>query len=122
MTDSRVTIELADEADDPADELLRGLAADLAAHEDLSGAVRGVPRPPVPGEQGAVTAAVEVLNAAGPYASALVGAVFGWLTERALTRRVRLRVRRADGAETRVDAPTAAEAERLLRFLGEGQG
>lgn len=114
---TRVTLEIVETSEGSPDEVLRSLAADLGENEDLGGSVRLLTRPPAPGEQGSAVVAIEVLNAAGPYASALVGGVFGWLAVRTRSRRTRLLVRRRGGDTIEVEAATPGEAARLLRYL-----
>jgi Effector Associated Constant Component 1 len=92
---------------------MRRLRMWLAGDTSLAGRVRCEATVPAPGELGAGVEALLVTLAPGGVAVAVVSGVFGWLRSR--TTSVRLRLRRADGAELEIETSVAGRipAERL---------
>ncbi|WP_425426873.1 effector-associated constant component EACC1 [Asanoa hainanensis] len=80
-----------DEGGDELYDLYEWIRAD---HKLLKDVVRLVSGRPAPGEMsGAVSGVLEFVSGNGELLSALVGAITGWITARASTRRSRVRVK-----------------------------
>lgn len=106
------------------DQQARHLVAWLNDSRGLRGTARCRGVPPKPGEQGALVDAAITLVCAAPL---VARPFFTWLTERAKSRRVVLRITRSgsDGSTLRIDVQTPADVrafeERIARLLDDGQ-
>ncbi|MGH3940341.1 MAG: effector-associated constant component EACC1 [Pseudonocardiaceae bacterium] len=99
------------------DQLARDLVAWLNNDDELRGATRVRMAGPEHGELGGAADAVLILAAAAPMARPF----FGWLTERAKSRRVSVRITKSDsgGESLRVELAGAGDSERLFRRVAE---
>lgn len=109
------TIEAADGRPpiDPA--LLRELRELLRQQRDLDIGLKLKDHPPVPGEQGAIPFALELLAAGTP----VVGSVGKVLSQWVLSRRVTVKITNHQGRSVELSAGNAKDAESLLAALAE---
>ncbi|MEU8353717.1 hypothetical protein [Streptomyces sp. NPDC048845] len=96
-----------------ASDLVRDLTGWLGEDEELEVVARARTAPPLPGEQGGLADAAELLTAAGAVIGPLAGAYVMWLAERTKSRRISFRLTRPDGARLELSAASPDEARAL---------
>jgi Effector Associated Constant Component 1 len=109
------TIQSADDSVPIDPRLLRELRDLLREDEDLDLGVRLTDRPPAPGEQGAIPAAVEIITAATPLGTAFAGVLKHWIDKHNLSIKLR---RKSDGLTFELSGVNVRDAERLIAKLG----
>jgi len=113
------TIEAADGEASIDPTLLRELRDLLREDEDVDLGLKLKDRPPVPGEQGAIPFALEILAAGAPVAASVAKVLSQWLT----SRRVTLKITNREGRSVELSAANAKDAQSLLDVLaGLGNG
>jgi Effector Associated Constant Component 1 len=112
------TIESADDSVPLDRRSLRELRDLVRADEDLDVGVRLIDRPPAPGEQGAITVALEIIVAATPLGKAFARVLEHWIDSHKLPP---IRVSRKNyGFE--IGSGTVQDAERLIEKLERESG
>lgn len=106
------TIESADDGVPIGPRLLSELRDLLRDDEDLDVGVSLKDRPPAPGEQGALTVALEIVSAATPLGTAFAGVLIAWMNKH----KVRFKVRHGDDS-VEFSAGSVHDAKQMMAML-----
>jgi Effector Associated Constant Component 1 len=112
------TIESADDSAPIDPKLLRELRDLLREDDELDLGVKLRDRQPVPGEQGAIPVALEIISTATPLGTAFAGVLIHWIGKHY---GASIKLRKGD-ASIQLSGVNAKEAERLIAQLNNETG